>query len=143
MTVTDACRRACVSRASAYEARKNDPQFAEAWADVEERTTEQMEREAYRRAVDGWVERDVFDSEGIAIGQVRKFSDSLLTFMLKARRPTVYRENVRVEHSGPEGGPIETRELLGGKDTLELSPATRRKIAAALVKEAEAQAADG
>jgi hypothetical protein len=30
-------------------------------------------------------------------------SDVLLIFLLKALRPTIYRENVRLEHTGPDG----------------------------------------
>jgi hypothetical protein len=37
---------------------------------------------------------------------VRKFSDTLLIFMLKARDPKKYRERVDLTHSGPNDGPI-------------------------------------
>lgn len=79
-TVVEACEVAGVGRRTAYQARQADEDFALAWADVEEAVTEGLEREAKRRALDG--------------------SDRLLEFLLKARRPDRYRENVKVEHSG-------------------------------------------
>jgi transposase-like protein len=97
-TVVAACKAAGVGRTSAYEWRQKDEAFALAWADIEEATTEAMEREAYRRGVEGTVEPLV--SAGKHVTDVKKYSDTLLIFMLKARRPERYRDNVKVEHSG-------------------------------------------
>lgn len=110
VSVSEACRVADVARSNVYAERERDEAFAAAWSEIEERTTERMEREALRRGVDGWIERQEFavneDGEQVPTLTVRKFSDTLLIFMLKARRPDTYRENVKHEHSGPEGGPI-------------------------------------
>lgn len=57
-----------------------------------------MEREAYRRAVDG-VEKGVY-YKGDRIATEHEYSDTLLIFMLKARAPEKYRENLKVDHSG-------------------------------------------
>jgi hypothetical protein len=103
-TVCKACEVAKVARSTAYEGR-TDEQFAEMWDEIEAATTDAMEREAYRRAVEG-VERPVWQG-GKLMGTVAEYSDTLLIFMLKGRKPEVYRDNVRVEHSGPSGGPIE------------------------------------
>jgi transposase-like protein len=97
-TVRYACKVAGVGRSTVYEWRQKDEAFALAWADIEEATTEAMEREAYRRAVEGVTEPLV--SAGKRVCDTTKFSDTLLIFMLKARRPEKYRDNVRVEHSG-------------------------------------------
>jgi hypothetical protein len=78
--VTEACRMAKVSKANVYDERQRNEDFALAWADVEERSTELLETEAVRRATKG--------------------SDVLLIFLLKSRRPTTYRDNVKVEHGG-------------------------------------------
>lgn len=78
--VSEACRSVGIDRSTAYKTRQRDEAFALAWADVEERSTEELEREAKRRAVDG--------------------SDTLMIFLLKARRPEKYRENVKIEHAG-------------------------------------------
>jgi hypothetical protein len=97
-TVSAACEVAAVGRTTVYQARQQDETFALAWADLEERTTERMEREAYRRAVEG-VRSDIFFRDQV-VGEEVKYSDTLLIFMLKSRRPDVYRENVKIEHSG-------------------------------------------
>jgi hypothetical protein len=97
-TVVAACKAAGVGRTTAYEWRQKDEAFALAWADIEEATTEAMEREAFRRGVEGTVEPLV--SAGKHVTDVKKYSDTLLIFMLKARRPEKYRDNVKVEHSG-------------------------------------------
>lgn len=96
--VTAACEAAGVSRATVYEARQKDETFALAWHDVEEATTEQMEAEARRRGVQG-VERPVYQGKEL-VGYVTDYSDTLLMFMLKARRPEKYRERYDVHHSG-------------------------------------------
>lgn len=50
-----------------------------------------LEQEAYRRAVEG-VEEPVYQG-GELVGTVRRYSDKLLEFLLRGRRPQVYREN--------------------------------------------------
>jgi hypothetical protein len=97
-TVVAACKTAGVGRTTAYEWRQKDEAFALAWADIEEATTEAMEREAFRRGVEGTVEPLV--SAGKHVTDVKKYSDTLLIFMLKARRPEKYRDNIKVEHAG-------------------------------------------
>lgn len=96
--VTKACELLGVGRTTVYEERQRDEEFAVGWADVEERVVERMEREAYRRAVEG-VEKPLV-SAGKLVTTVSEYSDGLLTFLLKARRPEKYRDNVKVEHSG-------------------------------------------
>lgn len=99
--VTRACRKVKVGRSTVYDARKTDLVFAAAWDETEEIVTERMEAEAMRRATDG-VERKVWH-QGDEIGTERIYSDTLLIFMLKARRPEVYRDNVKIVHSGNVG----------------------------------------
>lgn len=96
--VMAACKQVGVGRSTVYEARQRDEDFACAWADVEEATTERMEREAYRRSTEG-VPREIYH-RGEVVGEELQFSDTLLIFMLKARRPERYRDNVKVEHTG-------------------------------------------
>lgn len=95
-TVSDACAAACYTRSIAYTYRTQDPKFAEAWDEANEDAIERMEREADRRAVEGY-DRPVFHN-GVEVGSERRFSDVLLIFRLKAKRPDVYRE--RTELSG-------------------------------------------
>lgn len=94
-TVVAACKASDVPRSTAYQWRSKDEAFLLAWHDIEEATTERMEREAYRRGVEG-VDRAVYHM-GKVIGAERQYSDTLLIFMLKARKPDTYRDNVHVK----------------------------------------------
>lgn len=100
-TVRDAARTACVARCTAYRWRDDDPEFAEAWDDAIDAGTELMEREAIRRGMSG-VSKPVFH-KGQVCGHLQEYSDTLLIFMLKARRPHVYRERATFEHTGKDG----------------------------------------
>lgn len=97
-----AAERAGISRSKAYDHRQNDPDFAQAWADVDALITDDLEREAVRRAIDG-VDEPVF-YKGDQVGTVRRYSDSLLQFLLRGRRREVYGE--RTEITGAGGGPV-------------------------------------
>lgn len=124
--VTAACEMVGVGRSTVYEERQRNEDFAVAWADVEERSTERMEAEAYRRAVEGTSEPVV--SAGEIVTHVQKYSDSLLQFMLKARRPEKYRERMDVNH----GGRIENRVRLDLEKLDDGELAELEKIAAKL-----------
>lgn len=100
--VSEACRSVGIDRSTAYKTRQRDEAFALAWADVEERSTEELEREAKRRAVDG--------------------SDTLMIFLLKARRPEKYRENVKIEHAGT------IKQDLSGVDSEQLRERARELL---------------
>ena len=99
LTVTAACTSVGVARSLAYQWRNDDPDFAADWAAAEAEIVDTMERELHRRAVEG-VEEPVFQN-GRQVGAVRRFSDTLLIFGLKARAPHRYRDNHRVEHVAP------------------------------------------
>lgn len=102
-TVLAAAEASNVHRQSHRNWMANDPRYAAAFEAAKDESIERMEHEARRRAVAGW-EEPVYH-QGQVVGTVRKFSDLLLIFMLKAARPEVYRE--RFEHVGPGGGPIQ------------------------------------
>ena len=100
-TVGAACQAARYSRATVYRWRKEDEEFRRRWDEADEQYVELMEHEADRRAVKG-TSRPVF-YKGEKVGQVREYSDTLLMFRLKAKRPGVYRENSSVELTGKDG----------------------------------------
>jgi hypothetical protein len=112
--VAAACKQANVSRSYVYEARQADEKFAQMWEDIENASTDEMEREAYRRGVKG-VEEPVFQGKEL-VGHVRKFSDTLLIFMLKARKPETYRETTRHELTGKDGAPLAFADLFTAAD---------------------------
>ena len=103
-TVGAACRAAHYSRATVYRWRKENEEFLRRWEEADEQYVEMMEAEADRRAVKGTV-RPVF-YKGAKVGTVREFSDTLLMFRLKAKRPAVYRDNSSVELTGKDGAPL-------------------------------------
>jgi hypothetical protein len=92
-TVTGGCTAARIHRTTAYRERRRNDKFAVAWDAVEHQVTDQLEETALTLAL---------------AGEVR-----LLEFLLKARRPEMYREHHQVEVAGPEGGPVELATELG------------------------------
>jgi heterodisulfide reductase subunit A-like polyferredoxin len=153
--VSKACAAIGVSRYTAYNWRKHDPDFASRWDDAMKAALLGLEDEVHRRAFDGMeeplthqgqfsyiyerdekgqiifdeemVEREVITKAGKSIekelvrtpryamdanGQprvatVRKYSDTLAIFLLKAHDPDKYRENSKVQLTGANDGPIE------------------------------------
>jgi len=86
--VSRACEASNLSRRVAYDWRDADPKFKLAWEDALDRGAEVLEDEARRRAFDG-VDEPVFQG-GKNVGTVRKYSDTLLIFLLKGAKPKKY-----------------------------------------------------
>lgn len=104
-----------------------EPEYRSRFEDATENAADALEEEARRRAVEG-VEEPVGWHQGVAGGMVRKYSDTLLIFLLKGARPEKFRD--RYEHTGRDGGPIEVSQL---------TPAERASRVLALVAKAEAR----
>ena len=102
-SVKAAVAESAMSRAWFYRERFNDLAFAEAWDAALEDGTDTLEDEARRRAHDGVEELIVTmgkiarDEAGNAL-TVRRYSDSLLTLLLKARRPDKFKDRSAVEN---------------------------------------------
>lgn len=79
-SVTAGARLVGVSRQALYFLRDHDADFSADWQDAIEQGTDILEDEAVKRAKSG--------------------SDTLLIFMLKARRPDKFKDRSSVEHSG-------------------------------------------
>ncbi|MFI4998222.1 MAG: hypothetical protein ACHQAQ_20855 [Hyphomicrobiales bacterium] len=110
-----ACHAAGISRTQAYRERGHNQRFAQAWDQADEDATEALEAEARRRAM--------------------STSDVLLMFLLKGRKPAVYRDNARLELTGAAGGPIQTQVFAGFDD--HEKAALRRLLDEALAEEKE------
>ena len=102
--VTVAAAKAKVGRRTVYDERVRDPLFAQAWDEAVEVSVELLEAEARRRAYDGTPEPQFY--QGKKCGTVRRYSDTLLIFLLKAHRPARYRDNARVELAGDPSAPV-------------------------------------
>lgn len=96
--VGKACAAVGVSRYTAYKWRKVVPDFAEAWDEAMKAGVLGLEDEAHRRAFEG-TDEPVWH-QGAQCGTVRKYSDTLAIFLLKAHAPEKYRENSKVEFNG-------------------------------------------
>lgn len=91
-SITSAAKACGSLRQTFYRWRSEDPAFAAEWDEAIEAGTDLLEDEARRRAVDG-VEKPIF-YQGREVGRMREYSDSLLMFLLKGRRPDKFRDGV-------------------------------------------------
>jgi hypothetical protein len=110
--VSYACRKAKLERRTAYRWREQSEAFRKAWDEAAELGTDALEDEAIRRGFRG-VRKPVFQG-GQCVGYVREFSDTLLIFLLKARRPNKFREQYKHEVSGPDGKEIAYKVTVNG-----------------------------
>jgi AcrR family transcriptional regulator len=114
--ITRSCKAAGVPRRTIYNWRKADEAFAAAWDEAVELAIDALEDEAIRRAKDG-VLKPVFQG-GKKVGTVREYSDGLLQFLLKGKRPERYKDRLQSELSGPGGKPLPVTliEFTGSED---------------------------
>lgn len=96
--VSEAARSAGMSRRSAYDWRDADADFASAWDDAEQEAADKLEREAWRRAVEGTEKPVTF--QGVITATYKEYSDKMLELLLKAHRGDKFRDKASVEHSG-------------------------------------------
>src|SRR5262249_4108529 len=94
-TVFHAAQHVGLPRRRHYKWVQKDPNYARQVAEAEEEAIQHLEREARRRAMVG-VEEPVY-YKGQVCGAVRKYSDTLLIFLLKSKRPQIYREYQSVD----------------------------------------------
>lgn len=89
--VHDACRQADITTKQVRKFRRANPRAEAAFQEALELGTDAIEAELHRRAVAGILEPVFY--KGRRVNTVRKKSDILLMFLLKARRPHIYRDN--------------------------------------------------
>lgn len=82
-TVNEACHKELVSSVAFHKAKSKSPELQARWALAEQLNTCHLEERALTLALQSDVR-----------------SPTMLIFMLKARRPERYRDNVAVQHSG-------------------------------------------
>ncbi len=103
--VTSAAEAAGYPRRSVYEWKEKDKAFHDEWERAWLLGVDGLEDEVARRAAEGVLE-PVFH-RGEIVAHVRKFSDTLLMFMLRGRRPKTFRDNSSVEHAGQVDAPLD------------------------------------
>ncbi len=119
-----AARNAKCSRSAHYKWMQ-DAAYAEAFAEAREAACDVLESEARRRAVEGVV-RPVY-YRGKIVGTMRKYSDTLLIFLMKAAMPQKYRDNAKINKT--EGAEIIER-LNAGRAWAAARAAAREREAA-------------
>ena len=114
LTMKAACDETGFTKHQIRHFRTDNNTFDQQIKEAIEEGTEALEDEALRRAQWG-VDEPVF-FQGEICGSVKKYSDVLLMFLLKARAPEKYRERQTLEHTGVGG------EQLRGVVNVMISP---------------------
>jgi hypothetical protein len=114
-----------IERRTVQKWRKLSPEFEALYGEALDDALDRLEEEARRRAVDGVDEPLV--SAGKLVCHVRKYSDQLLTVLLKGKRPDTFRE--RHEFTGKDGGPMITVDRARKMTDEELVAATELELA--------------
>ena len=114
--VSRAAELAEIDRTSHYVWKQEDEEYRAAFEAAKELACEALEDEAIRRARDGVEEQVWF--QGAVCGTVRKYSDTLLIFLLKGAKPEKYRDNVKsdVSLSAPGSGGLIVKFVEGPKE---------------------------
>ena len=92
--ITDSANQASIPRRTLYNWRKDSPAFKAEWDQAKELGNDALEDEARRRGHDG-VEEPVYQG-GEEVGRIRKYSDTLLIFLLKGNLPAKFRDRVAI-----------------------------------------------
>ncbi len=113
-SISTASSHAGVSRRTHLKWKAKDKSFSIAWEEALGIAVDLMEYEARRRALHGTLEPVYY--AGKPVGAIRRYSDSLLMFLLKAMKPEKYRDNYdRFQWGPPPSDPEETRKRLHEK----------------------------
>ena len=105
--VTWACQHVGINARTFYQHMKDDPKVRELVDEAIDQSTDHLEREAMSRGMEGYRTNVEYDDKGKIIKETIKKSDTLLIFMMKGRRPDVYRDNATVRLAGHDGGQLQ------------------------------------
>jgi hypothetical protein len=87
-SITTAAKAAKITREAHYFWLRTDPAYAAAFRESQMIAADTLQDEAVRRATEGWTE-DVY-YQGVKCGEVRRYSDGLLQFLLGRMLPEKY-----------------------------------------------------
>ena len=99
--VSEASRSVGMSRRAAYDWRDADPKFAADWNDAEQEAADKLEREAWRRGVEG-VDKPII-YKGEVTDTFKEYSDRMLEILLKGHRPEKFTERFKQDVTGHIG----------------------------------------
>lgn len=123
--IAKSCAAISVARQTVYRWRDEDPVFRSEWDKALKIGITALEDEAHRRAFEG-IEEPIFH-QGTICGTVRKYSDTLAIFLLKAHAPEKYRENSHIQLTGLNSGPVEIEHRADRITTILEAAAARKK----------------
>lgn len=111
--VTMSAQAVGVSREYIYTLQSRSEKFAAQCKAAAKDAVERLEAAAWQRASIGvdepiWMKDE--NGKPVQVDTVKRYSDTLLIFLLKALNPAKYREVVRQQISGPDGGPVMTAQ---------------------------------
>lgn len=105
--IGEACTEVGLHRGMIARWRKADEEFAEDFLEAQSHAVDQLEREAWRRGVEGFDHPVVYQGE--ITDTYKDYSDVLLTRLLEANRPDKYGKMIKV--GGPDGGPLQIQSI--------------------------------
>lgn len=103
--VRSACKAAEISTSSPYRWLSSDEQFAKDYAKAQLESASVLEEEARRRALKGTLEPIYFKDQ--CVGHKRRYSDTLLIFLLKANHPSKFGDKLEQTNKGTTTAPIQ------------------------------------
>jgi hypothetical protein len=112
--VTLSAKAAAVHVRTVYREIDKSAEFKKQFEEAREKAVDALEAAALLRATQGIEEPVWMKNENgvpVKVDTLRRYSDTLLIFLLKANRPAKYRDIVRQEISGPGGLPIQTAQV--------------------------------
>lgn len=131
--VRAACMAAGIDRNTIYAWLETDETFSLEYRQAELDANDTIRGELFRRAVQGYEKPVVSMGKAVYVKDEkgnekplmeRVYSDTLLALLAKARMPE-FRDKQQIEHSGPNGGPLQSVEVYkvripdNGRDTKE------------------------
>lgn len=125
--VTSAVEAVGLSRSSAYQLRKVDEAFRQAWDDAIQAAIDELELELRRRAMHG-VEQPVYYG-GKECGRIRTYNDNLGMFLLRVRRGVLPEEGQGGSGQGTGNAAEQTVTDPEGPGPRELIEARLRRLA--------------
>jgi hypothetical protein len=90
-----------INRRDHYDWLKNDEKYVDAFAKSAQIAGDSLEAEGFKRALEGWEEPVFYQGEQTAT--IRKFSDTLLIFLLKGAKPNKYSDRSLHTLQNPDG----------------------------------------
>ena len=108
-TIRGAAEFSGVAASTHYTWLKEDEQYAADFVEAQKASSLVLEEEARRRAIFGWDE-PVYQN-GCQVGTKRKYSDTLLIFLMKGNHPAKFGDRIEQTHKGDADSPVTFYQL--------------------------------